>query len=119
MAFLDVYIGSTEGYSFKVDDDKFRIGNVPKRKSPFFPNGGFASGVLREKIETGALMGEQVDWGAWAALVNKAQILAFMDELYSKEKQKKYGLENEYGELKKFVEKLSDDEKYVLVASEL
>ncbi len=126
MAFLDVYIGFTEGYSFEVDDAKFRIGNVPKRKSPFFPKGSSASRELREKISSGDMKGEQVDWGAWAAFVSKGEILAFMDELYSpqwqdkyREEQEKYGLENEYEELKDFVEKLSDDEKYILVASEL
>lgn len=126
MSFLDVYIGFSEGYSLTPDPDKFNIGNTPKCQSPFFPNGSTAFRRLVEKIDSQAFHGAQVDWGAYAAIVTKVQILSFMEELYPPEWQEKtrefnnrVGLPDEYGNLKDFVEALSEDEKYILVASEL
>ncbi len=126
MSYLDVYIGFSEGYSWTPDPDKFQIGNAPKRQSPFFPDGSTAFRRLVEKINSKVFHGEQVDWGAYAAIVTKEQILSFMEELYPPEWQEKtiefnkcVGLPDEYGELKDFVETLSNDEKYILVASEL
>ena len=126
MSYLDVYIGFSKGYSLTPDPDKFNIGNTPKCQSPFFPDGSTAFRRLVKKIDSKAFQGAQVDWGAYAAIVTKEQILSFMEELYPPEWQEKKrefnkmcGVPDEYGELKDFVEALSEDEKYILVASEL
>lgn len=127
MSFLDVYIGNDDGFSFECTDEQYRICHIPKRIGPFFPNGNVAFLKLKDKIEAGELEGDQVDWGAWAAHVNKAQILSFIGELYADEypmDDKKFDLARndacptEYKRIKKFVDTMSCNKKYILVASE-
>ena len=126
MSYLDVYIGFTEGYSFEHDPKKYQMGNIPHKQSPYFPDGSTAFRRLVNKIEAGTFKGEKVDWGAYAAVVTKAQIVGFMEEMYTPEWQEKkkefnkvVGLADEYGPLKEFVDTLSDTEQYILVACEL
>ncbi len=119
MSFLDVYIGYADNYSFDCSD-------VPKRQSPFFPNGSAAWTKLKRDIEEGKISGRKVDWGAWAAKMTKAEIQAFIAEVHPpkwcrqyRKNQKMWGAPDEYGELVAFVDALESDKVYILVASEL
>ena len=65
-----------------------------------------------DQIDEGRLEGGQVNWGAWVAKATRAEILTFVDEIYS---DKPTLLD----EVRAFVERLDPDETYALVASEL
>lgn len=53
-----------------------------------------------------------MDWGSWVAKAKKAEILAFLAEVYA-------GDSEALGAVRSFVEGLDSDETYALVASEL
>jgi hypothetical protein len=81
MSYLDVYIGDpkqTNAVYKNTDDEAWRIGNVPKRISPFFPDGHRAFYLLINQIEDGYYEGKKIDWGAWAAKVSKEKIKEFI-----------------------------------------
>jgi len=120
MSFLDVYIGYSDDERFKWEGGDWS-GNVPRRQSPFFPPKA-PFDKLVDKVERGELNGKQVDWGAWAAKVDKSYIIKFFKESYDED----WYEENPYppfieqmNELKKFIEELDDTKVYILVASEL
>ncbi len=99
------------------------IGNTPPRLGPFFPpakSGEFFQ--LIGKIKSGALSGEKIDWGAFAANVTKQDIHDFIDELY--EGDKTYSdpcyaphLYPKLNELRRFIDALPEG-RYALVAVE-
>ena len=64
-----------------------------------------------------------MDWGAWVARVSKAQLQAFVAEMYDQDPTYKPGsplphLSAQLVELREYVDALEDGE-YALVASEL
>jgi hypothetical protein len=124
MPFLDVYIGYLDDLSFDWNGE-----NVPKRQSPFFPHiEPFSSydspfHKLRNRIENCELEGKQLDWGAWAAKVDRQYINGFIQECYGRDwHEKSRGLPhliNEMNSLKEFVDGLDPTKTYLLVACEL
>lgn len=50
----------------------------PFERSPLFPEGRDAFFLLRDEVASGALRGFQVDWGSYAAFMNRAAIEAFL-----------------------------------------
>jgi hypothetical protein len=58
---------------FHWDGGNWRIGNIPRRKSPFFPS------VM---ARAGELDGKQTDWGGWVARATKKQIHEFIASIY-------------------------------------
>ena len=112
MSYRDVYVGDAADPSFtwEPDDNRWQ-GNSPKRISEFFPESSAKPyGELKKRIAIGELDGKQVDWGAWAAKVTKAQIQEYMKDCYPLEQQP---------EVLKLVEKMDEGKLYLLVASEL
>ena len=123
MPFLDVYIGRFLPPARWWQKQQETEG-PPKRDSPFFPPSRRSPFVeLKRRIEVGVYPGEQVDWGAWVARVSKAQIQAFVAELYDGvaldgPNSMLPHLAAQLVELREYVEGLEDGE-YALVASEL
>jgi hypothetical protein len=124
MTQTDVYIARLSDKPDALDwGGQYNIGNIPNRLGPFFPPGGKPFYDLISKIKQGALLGQQVDWGAWAANVSKQDILDFIaatyqgDRTYSDPDYMPH-LYPMLGKLLAFVEALPD-ERFALVASEL
>src|SRR5262249_56196843 len=127
MTYHDVYIGRLAEGRDRVDwGGDPRIGNTA-RSLPgtlFPPNLGHAFRLLVAKIEHGKLPGKQVDWGAWAAIVSKNDIIAFIEEAYAGDRT--YSDPNymphlypKLHELLAVVGAFAEDERLALVASEL
>jgi hypothetical protein len=84
MTIYDVYIGEL-GEGGALDWGGSHSGNIPRRKSPFFPYNGKESGPYRlliEWIKTGKLEGRKVDWGGYAARADIGQIREFLGACY-------------------------------------
>lgn len=88
MTYTDVWVGELAEGKDPLDwGGEWRIGNTPAKSlcSSFPPS---SSGRLEpfstvvDLIKTGVFAGKQVDWGAWAAVVSKQDILALLDDLY-------------------------------------
>ncbi len=72
-------------------------------------------------VKNGRFQGEDVDWGATAARMSKAEILAFIHELYGDEVSDKRlmpHLHDRFRKLLAFVNNLSDVGHYAVVANE-
>jgi hypothetical protein len=131
LTYYDVYIGRLDDPGFSWGSQG-REGSPPRRLGPFFPPArrgssrypGGTFGELLNRIDEGRLEGGQVDWGSWVAKASRAEILAFMDELYANDPT--YSpptafphLLESLEELRGFVKGLDPNETYALVASEL
>jgi hypothetical protein len=128
MTYYDVYIGRLDDPSFSWDGGNWN-GNVPHRLSPFFPP--YARPGLRvwdefhRRLASGEFKGRQTDWGGWVAPASKAQIEAFMADLYfprpSLENLKRLfpHVTDPLDELVAFVSDMDDDGQFALVATEL
>ena len=120
MTITNVYLGNLSDGPDPLDwggSPPARLGNVfpPTAPGPFY--------TLLRKISDGVLEGEQVDWGASAAIVSKRQIVDFIDEIYRNDQNyidpaRAPHLFPKLAELRSFVEALAD-ERYALVAIEL
>jgi hypothetical protein len=73
--------------------------------------------MLIDKIKSGELPGEQIDWGAWAANLPKQQIADFLDAVYSTDPALTSGPPF-VDEVRDFIAALPDG-RYALVAGEL
>jgi hypothetical protein len=83
MTYRDVYIGDLDDPNFHWDGGNWRIGNIPRRKSPFFPSVmAVPFWSLLRKIKAGELDGKQTDWGGWVARATKKQIHEFIASVY-------------------------------------
>jgi hypothetical protein len=125
MPYCDVYVGGLSQGPDPLDwGGPFGIGNTPARLSPFFPPAiGRPFSALIAKIKSQELEGKQIDWGAWAALVSRQQILDFIDEQYRGDRtysDPAYAphLYPALGQLRALVAALPD-ERFALVALEL
>ena len=125
MTYCDVYVGRLSHGPDPLDwDGSFRINNTPARLSPFFPpTSGRLFSVLIAKIKNRELEGKQIDWGAWAAVLSRQQILDFIDEQYRGDPT--YSDPNNaphlfaaLGQLRELIASLPD-ERFALVAVEL
>ncbi len=125
MTYTDVWIGNLAEGKDPLDwGGEWGIGNLPsKALCPRFPPSGGTYEPFRtvvELINSGALEGRQVDWGAWAAVVTKHGIMSLIDKLY--------GPDNAYCELQHLcealvrlrtaVQLLPADGRFALVADE-
>jgi len=119
MTWYDVYIGYNDD-SFSWENGNWN-GNTPKNGSPRFPT-PTPFNKLIDKIQDGTYQGKQLDWGAWGAKVSKAQIVDFIiDNYHDSWHRLCLNSSNNISDLKKvydFVQKLDEDETYVLVAIE-
>jgi hypothetical protein len=134
MSQCDVYIGRLSNGDDPLDWGRDpRVGNTPSViDGTWFPptsrgTRGISFGAffqLIEKIEGGHLPGKQIDWGAWAAIVSKADIIAFINEAYQGDRT--YSDPNymphlypKLQELLGVVRELPDGERFAPVACEL
>ena len=120
---LDVYIGRLNDRSFKWNGGNWE-GNVPRRRSPFFPDGDSAFWEVRNRINQGKLDGKQTDWGGWVARVKKTEIEAIIRDLHDANPWYQPGspmphMELRLKELRTYVAGLNDYDTYALVATEL
>jgi hypothetical protein len=105
-----------------IPDDKYRTGNTPG--PVIIPQGypdpsglGFAPGIVSHWTETGGLEGKQIDWGAWGMIVRKSDLEAIWKE-QKDPKERPWQDEKEWLDVWNQIEKLEDDQKYVLVVAE-
>jgi hypothetical protein len=117
------YIGKLNSPNFfwdDIPDAAYRRGNTPNRIIPEPPGWaglGFAPGLIRQWSEAHGLPAKQTDWGAWCMIVRKPDIQAIWQE----EKplpNRSPSLEKEWESIRYQIEKLSDEETYVLVVAE-
>lgn len=124
MTFRDVYIGSLSDRTNPLDwSGDWKVGNCPPVESPYFPPAPAKDphGILTSGIISGRFKGEMVDWGGWAARMSKAEVLAFIEEVYGDGTALKEWLPHlhkRFIKLKAFVNALPDDGHYALVANE-
>lgn len=111
MSFLDVYVGHLEDPNFHWDDGD-NSGNIPKRRSEFFPGGRDPFRLVVERIESGQYDGQKTDWAGWVARMYPAEITAFLDEVY-------VANDPEVTAIRQYVQSLNPRRQYALVASEL
>lgn len=114
--FLDVYIGDIADPRFSWDDGNWE-GNVPRRISPFFPDGHRAYSVLVRRIGQGMYVGKQTDWGGWVAKVSKGEIQQFLLSCLNIDVAAQP--RSEHAALVEFVRSLDEDRIYALVGAEL
>lgn len=112
---VTAYIGDLNDPNFNWNNCD-SIGNIPRGLGPELPPSRDAWSLIYDKIENGEFHGKQLDWGAYAAQVNKSQIISFIDELYG---NPVLDLINKIDEFKDFVAGLDDNKLYALVACEL
>lgn len=120
-----VYIGDLQSPKFHWDGGN-PSGNFPVSLCKAFPwlRGSYRPAFdVIEMIEKGRLPGKQTDWGCWVARVNKAQIEAFIDELYQDENDvitlpETSGNMTSLAQLREFVATLEDQKLYALFALE-
>ncbi len=126
MTFTDVWVGELGSGDDPLDwGGDWKTGNSAGRAvTPMFPPA--ATGTYEphhtvcSKIKAGLLTGKQVDWGAWAAIVTKAEISGLIDEVYGTDAQY-CQLEHlciELAHLRSAVAELSDSKSYALIADE-
>jgi hypothetical protein len=123
MSFLDVYIGDLSDPSFRWDGGDWN-GNVPKRLSPFFPDGHRVQGAVLKRIEDGTYVGKQTDWGGHVAKVTKQQIKDLIEEQYGDREWYKHPspmphMLQDLEELRAFVDSLQERKLYAFVTTEL
>jgi hypothetical protein len=127
MTLTSVYVGSLADGPDPLDwGGDPNIANAPKRRlTPRFPPVRAGSpdprSTVVEQIKTGEYHGRQVDWGAWAALVTKADIVALVEQLYGADPYLGYPehLRQPMDEFRSAVTALADNTRYALIADEL
>ena len=82
MTYCSTYIGDLDDPSFEWDGGDWN-GNIPRNIGPRFPpapehyNGRFHSWVAKTRVTC-----KQTDFDGWVALVNKQQILDYIEYCY-------------------------------------
>lgn len=127
--YLNVYVGELAEGDDPLDWGGTWNGNTPKKRGPSFPPAHvpylrepFLQ--LKQRIADGVFSGKQVDWGAWAAKVSKAQILAFIAEIYGgdptyEDPNNTPHLYEQMQKLQDYLASLAEDRLYALVGAEL
>lgn len=125
MSYCDVYIGLLDDEEFSWEDGN-NNGNIPKRRSPFFPSIGTGVyqpfSIVISRIESGIFKGKRTDFAGWVAIMTKHEIKEFVDEIYASPEdifRTIPHLQDQLNELYIFVDNLTDDQAYLLVACEL
>ncbi len=122
LTYTDVYVGELSEGDNPLDwGGVHGVGNEPKKDvTPLFP---FAPGLgvyepfstVRLRILDGTYKGEQIDWGGWAAVVTKTQIVALLEELYGPPHPE---ADAAIAALHKAVQALDGERRYALTAVE-
>ena len=117
--YLDLYVGDLDDPEFSWEGGDWN-GNVPRRRSPFFPQArrhGYSEFI--DRVSGGVYPGKQTDWGGWVAKMTPAQIRAFIAEFYPRPLPPGSTEGPELAELLAFVDRLEDGKLYALCAVEL
>lgn len=75
---------------------------------------GFAPEAIDHWVKNNGWEGKQLDWGAWGVIVRKTDIEA----IWKVEKEKRSTDQKEWLKIWEQIERLDDDQKYVLVVAE-
>lgn len=124
MTFTDVYIGRLSGKTDALDRGGSWNGNQPKRISGDFPvkkrGGPDPVSEFHDRMRDGRIQGKQVDWGAWAAVMSKADIDSFVVDVYGENYETDVlpFQRSLYDDLIRVLRSLPDDRLYALVALE-
>lgn len=123
MSYLDVYIGDLNDPDFRWEGGNWS-GNVPTRRSPFFPDGSELQRQVIDRIDTGIYDGKQTDWGGHVARVTKQQIQDLIEDHYGKNQwyidpSPMPHMLGALNEVRAFVDSLDDKKLYALVTTEL
>ena len=122
MTHLDVYVAElADGPDPLYWPGTTWSGNTAGRIGPYFPPAaGYGQPFfeLRRRIENGKYKGKRIDWGAWATVMSKGQILDFVVERYEIIDGAEIG-DEKLRTLLAFVRALPDDKRYALIAEEL
>lgn len=80
MTACELWIGPP--VELELNGDVLPPGELLQDTSTPFPLGEAAYFALRDKIATGAVRGERGDWGRYAALMRRAEVEAFLEEVF-------------------------------------
>jgi hypothetical protein len=125
LTYCDVYLGRLDDPSFSWDEGDWN-GNIPIRRSPFFPLAGLGYAApfrVIHRIEEGKYDGKQTDWGGWVARVTRMEVIELIRDLhvgnglYTSDTSPH--LKQELRDLLRYVLTLDPEETIALVASEL
>ncbi|MBM0206180.1 hypothetical protein JNW90_26570 [Micromonospora sp. STR1s_5] len=112
MTFIDMYIGKLSDREDPLDHG----GVPPPPLSDHFPPD--PTGSRFGSVKNHWMSERQTDWGSWAGIVSKAQILAFMRDIYGTEPLPSAYWHERLLALRRLTETLSDTEAYALVLIE-
>lgn len=124
MTYTDVYIGRLSEGPDPLDRSGGWDGNQPERISRDFPvgrrGGSEPFSAFHDRMKDGRIQGKQVDWGAWAAIMSKADIESFVFEIYGDnyDPDALPFQRSAYEDLMGVIKTLSNDQQYALVALE-
>ena len=113
---VDVFIGYLDDPDFHWDGGDWN-GNIPHRKSPFFPNASQSFSAVIKKIKEGKFEGKKVDWGGFVAKLTTDEIEQFLDEQNQNDANE--WTQNTIKEIKEFLHTLDKNKQYALVACEI
>lgn len=123
MTACDVYVGELNDPSFQWDGGNWS-GNVPDSTSPIFPpTKEHYNGEFHEWVEKTGVVCKKTDYSGWVAIVNKAQIMDYLDYAYGNHgiyhgPDAWPGCVESLAEVKRFADALDPEKDYGLVACE-
>lgn len=96
--------------------------HLPRRASPMFPDGRRAWDVVRDRIGDGRYRGVQIELDAHACVIEKADVVALVDELCAQDERRTQPefegcIEADWCALRDYVAALPDGSYLVVVAA--
>ena len=96
--------------------------HFPRRASPMFPDGHRAWDVVRDRISDGRYRGAQIELDAHACVMDKADLVALVDELCALDGRRdqpefEARIETDWRALRDYVAALPDGSYLVVVAA--
>ena len=101
-----------------IPDEAYRSGNTPRiclAPSADFVSLGYSPYFVEKHIEAGNFVGQQIDWGAWAMIVTKADCL----RLWLEQEPQSENRRDVWAGILADIEALDDSESYLLVVREM
>jgi hypothetical protein len=105
---IEAHIGLLHDLGFDFYGGDYN-GNIPKRLSPYLPKAHEIHKHMWDLIRGGDPSARQLDWSAVGIIYTQEQLAQFMSTFYKND---------EATEIKQYVQELSPDKAYVLVAYE-
>lgn len=116
MTICEVYVGDLKGPGFKWEGSNWNV-NIPARLSPIFPPlPGNYNRTYDRWVSSAGVESRQTDFGGHVAKVTRLQILDFIASSFTSECSPE--AQERVNDLTRFVNRLSEDQFYALVATE-